>query len=597
MGTDDAEVSTTLPQATAPIESNSRRRALSLSLFILSVTLLVFGPVLWHEFLRWDDNQALWGNPDMVSPQPQLLGRLWLHPSHGYNGFYVPVTYTIWWVVACFAHRPGQVALDPTAFHALNLLFHCGSAVMVFLILRRLVKADLAALAGALFFAIHPLQTEPVSWASTMYTPLSGFFALAALWLYLIFSDARNDATGRRPAAAWVLFAAATLSFTLGLLTKPTIVVLPIIAFVIEVLPRRKSWKQCAPLLLWLLLGAVDGLITRQNHDGEFALHSALWVRPIIAADALAFYVWKVLAPFNLICDYGRSPRWLLAHPAIWLTGLVPAALGLLAWTLRRRRPGMAAGILVFLIAPAATLGLLPFNYQVFSTVADRYAYLAIFGAAMLVAFFMKWASERQWRMAFPAAAALLVGLGIMARSQLAYWNDTPTLMAHALDHNPTSLAAKGVLGDLLCIVNTPEAHREGLKFYREAVQEHPDDPIVRIWLGRQLFIDHNYREALEVYSQAAPLAPRSANPPYWVGRCLTMLHDRDGAIAAFSRTLQIEPDYGDTMLRLGDLLAEAGRTQEAAAYYHTILQRHPEATFVEDHLRKLTAQAGVDVR
>jgi tetratricopeptide (TPR) repeat protein len=169
--------------------------------------------------------------------------------------------------------------------------------------------------------------------------------------------------------------------------------------------------------------------------------------------------------------------------------------------------------------------------------------------------------------------------------------------MAQTLQVNPTSLAGEGVMGDLLFIVGTPEACRDGLAFYRAAVRDHPDDPIVRESLGRQMYLAHNYREAADLYGQASRLAPRLPSLAYWQGRSLTALHDREGAIAAFSRTVQIDPEFGDAELRLADLLADAGRTAEATACYQTILQNHPEAGFVRDRIRRLNAQAGVDVR
>lgn len=582
------------------MQAASRHRALGLAMLIVAATLLVFGQVVCHELLHWDDNQALSGNPDFLSPQPKLLPRLWLHPTAGYNGFYVPVTYTVWWVVANVARSaaPGeQVVLDPAAFHLLNLLFHTAAAVMVFLILRRLVKSDVPATLGALLFALHPLQTEPVSWASTMYTPLSGLLALAALWLYLVFSDRRDDPHDAHPARAWFPFAAATLCFVLGLLTKPTIVVLPLIAAVIELLLRGKNWKRCAPLVLWLLIGAVAALITRQNHEGEFALVPALWLRPVVALDAIAFYIWKVIAPFYLAPDYGRSPRWLLAHPGVWATALVPVALLVAAWAARRRLPWLTAGVLVFMIAPVATLGLVPFSFQVYSTVADRYAYLAIFGAALLLAYFLHWSTERQWRPALPAALALLAACGFIAHAQGAYWHDTPTLMAHNLDVNPTSLAGEGVMGDLLFIVGTPDSRRQGFEFYRAAVRDHPDDPIVHQSLGWQLFQSGNYREAADMLGQASRLAPRRVAPAYWCARALAAANDAPGAIAAFTRAVRIDPNFEDARLRLADLLASAGRPGDAAGYYQSILRDHPDAKDVADRLRNFNAHAGVDVR
>jgi tetratricopeptide (TPR) repeat protein len=613
------------PLAIPDQRRTSRRSALSLALFVFSLTLLVYIPVVHNEFLHWDDDVSLSGNHDFLPPRAQLLERIWMHPTHGYNGFYVPVTYTVWWVVARIAHGPApvgnSVVLDPAAFHSLNLLFHAMAAVMAFLVLRRLVKADLPAALGALLFAIHPLQVEPVSWASTMYTPLSGLFALLAVWLYLLFADERDREDERRLAWAWCMFGLATLCFVLGLLTKPTVVVLPVIAAVIEIFLRAKERggnsgaeivppggrgnaltafkdvsRRCAPLLLWLAIGAADAMLTRENHEGRFANHAAIWMRPIVASDALRFYMTKLVAPIDLVTDYGRTPQWVLAQRALWVLALVPVALVFAAWKLRRRAPWLLAGTAIFVIAPAATLGLVPFNYQRFSTVADRYAYPALFGAAIVVAYFVQWARGRQWRFVVPATFTILFVLGLAARAQTDYWHDTQSLFTRALEVNPTSLAAHGNLADMLLAEGTPQARQEALAHLRTAVETHPEDPVTREALGREMFMARHYREAAELYSQAAMLAPDIPNLHYMAGRSLMELNDRPAAIAAFTRTVELSPDFADAPLRLADLLADAGRTSQALALYQQILQAHPRARLVRERIQRLEAQAGMDV-
>src|SRR5204863_7877950 len=131
-------------------------------------------------------------------------------------------------VAGRYSPAAGAVVLRPWPLHALNWLAHAGSAVMVLLILYRLVRQRWAAFAGALLFALHPVQAEAVAWASTMYTPLSSLLALLAVWQYLRFSDLR-PARG-----AWLAFALATLAFAAALLTKPTAIVVPLMVAAIE---------------------------------------------------------------------------------------------------------------------------------------------------------------------------------------------------------------------------------------------------------------------------------------------------------------------------------------------------------------------------
>ena len=57
-------------------------------------------------------------------------------------------------------------------------------------------------------------------------------------------------------------------------------------------------------------------------------IHVPLIDRPIVALDALGFYLIKVVFPIRLVPDYGRTPQWLLEHPAAALTIVAPAIVG-----------------------------------------------------------------------------------------------------------------------------------------------------------------------------------------------------------------------------------------------------------------------------
>src|SRR5439155_1435049 len=86
------------------------------------------------------------------------------------------------------------VGPKPWAFHLTNVALHALNAGLVFAVLRRLVTEDdgRAALAGALLFALHPVQSEAVAWASETKDLLSALFSLLAIRQYLVFREREN---------------------------------------------------------------------------------------------------------------------------------------------------------------------------------------------------------------------------------------------------------------------------------------------------------------------------------------------------------------------------------------------------------------------
>src|SRR6202011_1917856 len=101
---------------------------------------------------------------DYNPPHLKNLVHYWTHmPDKGL--FYVPITYTLWGLLAFVARgsAPPGLPFNPAFFYAANLLSHVLSSVLVFLILRRLVSSKWPAWIGAALFALHPIQVEAVA--------------------------------------------------------------------------------------------------------------------------------------------------------------------------------------------------------------------------------------------------------------------------------------------------------------------------------------------------------------------------------------------------------------------------------------------------
>ena len=64
------------------------------------------------------------------------------------------------------------------------MLVHVVSSILVYLLLRMLVKKEWPACLGAILFAVHPVQVESVAWVSGLKDVLAGCLSLAALCLY-----------------------------------------------------------------------------------------------------------------------------------------------------------------------------------------------------------------------------------------------------------------------------------------------------------------------------------------------------------------------------------------------------------------------------
>jgi tetratricopeptide (TPR) repeat protein len=521
-----------------------RRTVLCVALIVLCV-LATFGRVVRHEFLYWDDHLTLFQNPDLNPATLAGIAKYWAAEKWD---LYIPVTYSLWGALAAVARTPA--GLNPAVFHAASVILHAASACLAFAVLRLLCRSDLAACAGALLFALHPVQVEPVAWASGMKDVLCGALSLLAVWQYLLFAQ-----TGRRS-----LFVMATLAYALATLAKPSAVTLALIAASLDYFLVRHDARKLGPLVLWLALAVPIFLVTRDVQSAAGVYPSPPWMRPVIAWDALAWYLRHLLMPLKLAVDYGRAPQrvWPPAGASVawWVVAALVAAGACAA---RRRYPWLPAGLAVFAAALLPVLGFVRFAFQQYSTVADHYLYLAMLGPALILAFLLR----GRGAVAFTLAGVAIVALAARSVTQAAHWRDTRTLFSHTLKVNPDSFAANNVLGFL--------ARERGDNLlasvhFHNALVVNPDDPAANFNLARVLLERGDVGAALARFERALASRPHDPHMRNNYGVALARATRWDEAAAQFETVLARFPDYADAQHNLAIVRARATSASQPAS-------------------------------
>lgn len=556
--------------------------------------IVVYAGAFSFEFVAFDDVEAIVARPEYNPPTLAALPRLW--GVNYYGGLYTPLLWVGWWALA-FLARADDGSWSAAPYHAFNVFAHAAAAALAFLVLRRLLRdgdrdgGNWSAAVGALAFALHPLQVESVAWVSGMKTPLSGLLALWASWHYLAFADrvtlrrvaTANGAPSTEPhappasaakAAAHAI--AGSLLFLLALLAKPTVVVIPLVLAVFDRTLRCRPWRTIAiGLAPWLAMAVACSLLNASMQSAAVVSSLSLGRRALISMDSAGFYVRKTLFPFPLVPDYARTPEWVAGSAALrfgWVW-VVPALV--LAAAHRRRAPWVAAGIVAFFLGAASTFGLKAFDYQVYSTVADRYAYLSLVGIALIAACATRAAAGR-WgaARAYAVAALLLIVWGGMTMAQVTTWRDTRTLAAHTLRYSPSSLAAFRSLafnaarrGDGNGVV---EAVRSGLA-------ARPGDPVLLQWAGNVALAQQRPTDAAAAFREALTRARVGREQLLMgLGTALAQSQQFDEAERAFRDAIAADPAFAPAHENLGVMYAQRGQWLAAETEFTAALQLDP---------------------
>jgi protein O-mannosyl-transferase len=574
--------------------------------------------VTGQDFVHWDDKGHVFGNPYLYHIDKTNLLHFWQAP---YEHLYIPLSYMAFALLCVIARMPQHDAsvtvvgtlLNPHVFHIANLILHLGNALLVFAILHRLilkmapsVTSPYPALFGALIFAVHPLQVESVAWISELRGQLSSIFCLGTIYTYI-------SAVNRSDTAPWKLgrYWLGLLLTILGLLCKPSIVTVGLLLVIIDRYLLGRSWRASIMTASpWLMLAVPFTLLTQ--HAQPVSVEGgtgALWQRPFIAGDALAFYLAKLFVPVNLAIDYGRRPAYILQHSWAYVTWLVPAAVALVIFLFRKRWPWLVAGGLLSLGVLLPILGLVPFAYQNYSTVADRYVYLAMLGPAVIAAMALAKAIEHGVvKPAFSTAAIVVAVLVVLTTCQIRYWDNSATLFAHAIKINPNGYglrtnygislddlgrSAEAVAQYQAAIKIDPEMpdawqdmgislqqqgkNDEAMACFQQVIKYNPDDELGHAGAGLTLLAEGKPAEALPELDTAANLNPSDAQNLAHYAAALQQLGRADEATAKYRQALSIDPANVAALTGLASLGSNAGRLDDAEAECRRAIEVSPK--------------------
>jgi protein O-mannosyl-transferase len=574
------------------------------ALVLIAVTVAAFVRVLGHDFTNWDDTINITENPLVKPPSIEGLLMLWTEP---YHGLYIPLVYTSY--LFDFLAGGGNAWF----FHLTNLVLHVGAALTVMVILARLASLSAAgdgasalvrfgATAGAVLFAVHPLQAEPVSWLTGRKDVLSGLFALIAVQQYIEVLCAGGRAPGGVFGSRhyWV----ASVAFILSLLCKPGAVSLPLALFAVEFFvwrrPVRGSLTALAP---WLAVAALWTVLTMGAHGVPPQLKASmpLWTRPFIAADALLFYVRKLFVPVGLAPVYGRVPAEILKHG--WIYATLPVA-GILFVGLLWLRGAWAASAAFFVACLLPTLRLTPFLYQNYSTVADRYAYVSMLGAAMALSHGIILVGTRRPGLLIPVRAIVVMVVlvfAVLASRQAGFWKTSETLWRRSIAVAPDVAESRNNLGQALVKQNR---RAEALAEFEAAVRLKPDFGEAYNNIGLELMKQGKLPDAVAQFERGIEELINlgfTDERLFETRNNLAVAYLRMSRYADAEQTLRkalewqaAQPRALNTVyVNLGTALQKQGRLTDAAAMLQQALDIKPDDPQVQNQLQQLQKQMG----
>lgn len=422
----------------------------SLSLLLFAIALLLYAPTL-HNQLFWDDNDFIvnnayikdWGQYKNLWTQNVIAG------SNLNSNYWRPGLLTVFSIEW---HLWGN---SPAGFHAVNSVFHALNAVLIFLILYYLFKKKSIGFFSALIFAIHPLQSEAVSYANSLGDSLSTFFVLLGL-LAIIFSY------NTKPLKIFWLTLASVVCYILAQISKETAIIMGPLAVLVlitiyyhthikekteEIVKRILPIFVVASTYLILRAGPLNFKNSFNLYDVQTEFSSSILVRAFTFCKIIFIYLGLIFWPANLHMERTvdtvstwRSP-WVLAGILLFIlfVGLI--------WKYRTNAKPVSFGLIWFIICliPISNI-LVPINGMLY----EHWLYLALVGIVLAVSFGIYKLWNQYPKLQGPLAVMILIIILCLAgrtyiRNQ--DWSNAIRFYKQTLKNNPNSYRIWNNLG------------------------------------------------------------------------------------------------------------------------------------------------------
>jgi len=501
-----------------------------------------------------------------------------------------------------FALNYALGGLNPWGYHAFNLLVHTLAGLALFGVVRRTLLRPVLrgrfgtdamplALAVAMLWTVHPLQTESVTYIVQRAESLMGLFYLLTLYCFIRGVEKRSQESGVRsqekrsgfrPLATNLWPLASICCCLLGMASKEVMASAPLIVLLYDrtfvagtFLEAWKTRRQFYAGLAatWLLLGALVAGTQGRGGSAGFGTDVSSWSYALTQFLAIVHYLRLSLWPDSLVFDYGTTLATRAADivPCAAIVLLLVAATAYALW--RRPAIGFAGCWFFAILAPSSSV--MPVSTQ---TMAEHRMYLPLAAVITLGVLGLYALIGPRSLIVFAVAA---VGLGWMTtqrnkdyRSELAIWSDTAA-------KRPGNERAHSNLGVILASI--PGQLPESIRHLETAVRLKPDFADAHYNLGASLGQAGRMPEAIVQLEAALQLKPDYAEAHNSLGSALANIPGRmPEAMGHFEMALRLKPDYAEARNNLGLALKQVGRIDEAISQFEAALRLKPD--YAEAH-------------
>ena len=505
--------------------------------------------------------------------------------------------------------------LNPFGYHLPNILFHILNGLLVYILMEMILGSSLAAFITALFFSIHPVQTEAVAWISGRGNVLSLFFFLLSFYSFVRF---RREKRNKYYYMSLILFIAA-------LLCKEMAITLFIMLVIYDIYYRTEEAKKPSgniKIYVPFIITAILYMLLRYfvlGRQSQTVFWGGSFINTMLTmAKSLVQYIFLFILPVNLNVgpDVVRVATSVL-EPGVLISIIILAGLAATAVYSYRRIKGVSFGIVWFLVALIPVSNLIPID----ALYAERFMYLPSIGVFMVAGVLIS-------RIKREKAISIIILVFIITYSFLTIrrnfeWKDSITLWTSTLRVFPDSKKAlvnrsiaylrkgqlekaqarkvfpgnkpkKGFYNVTDIYIKRGNANMEkgfynrAIDSFNRALEIDPDNSILYNCRGLAYGKKGLNKEAMENFNRAIELNPYNYEAYNNRGFFYRVTKQFDKAVADFNNAIELNSNYSTAYFNRGFTFRDMGSIEKAVVDFAKAVELNNELKKVDGKNKKV---------
>ena len=494
-----------------------------------------------------------------------------------------------------FAVNYAWGGLDVVGFHAFNLAIHLAAAVVLYDVVRRTLEsprlssrysavAGPLALAAALLWVVHPLNTQAVTY---IYQRMESMMSLCYLLTLAYFVRGVVSNSPSQWLTASVACCGTGMACKEVMVTAPVLVLLYDRIFIAadwhDILRQRRRYY-FALAATWLVLVAVVRCQAARYGELESPLHTPLGYA-VNQSAVILHYLRLAFLPRGLCLDYDWRARSIVdVLPSLAIVTTMLLAVG---WAVAKRPCAGFLGIAFFLIlAPSSSI--LPVDEMAFEhrmyLPLSAVAVAAVMVAHELLASIVVRATDFRAvapRIGLGATAVATVALAVATWTRNADYHSFVGMWSDVVAKAPGNAKAWKNLG--LGLAEEGRFEESIATFQKARLLGEKSSAMPAGWLagvqcnlGASLMGMGRLGEAAVAFDQAIQLNAEDCLAHVNRGIIALRLSDIDAARRYFEKAIELRPDYAPAYVNLG-ILVEPDDPDGALELYGKAISRNPD--------------------